>query len=90
MPHVEMRSYVGVSTNIQCGFGDPQVLDILKEMRIGSISLEEMVEGDKSSKDGDSDNPYAKVSLLRATSVVFFLGGQKHGPNFEEDSHVYR
>lgn len=78
MLRVEVGGYMGVSTNYQCAFGDPQVLDILKTMRIGSLSLKEMTEGDKSNKDGDNHDPYAEVSsFLRATSVVCSLR-QKH------------
>lgn len=77
---------MGVYIDIQCVFGDPQVLDILQEMRIGSLSLEEMAEGDKSSKDGDNDDPYAKVSFLGATSVVCFIR-QKH--ELIDDSPVF-
>lgn len=38
-----------------------QVLDILKSLRIGSLSLEDMAES-KSSE--NSDDPYAKVSQV--------------------------
>lgn len=42
--------------------GAEQVLDILKTLRIGSLSLEDMAEN-QSNADKNSDDPYAKVSL---------------------------
>lgn len=40
-----------------------QVLGVLKTLRIGSLSLEDMAE-EKSNADIDSDDPYAKASRL--------------------------
>ena len=54
----------------------PKVLGILKTLRIGSLSLEDMAE-EKSNADKDSDDPYAKASLL---ALCFFMESGQRGP----------
>ena len=54
-----------------------QVLDILKTLRIGSLSLEDMAE-EKSNADKDNDDPYAKVSRRAYVCALVERGQLPH------------